>query len=144
MAAGAFQIYHEFKRLVGDKIIDLDTDVFKMGLLLSSYTPALDAHTVLADVTANESADTDYVRQTLGTVTWDETNGIITWDAADVSFGTSVDISAKYAFIYDDTPGAPVDPLVCYSDLDTGGGSVSSTNGSFQVTINASGILTLT
>ena len=144
MAAGAWQIYHQFKEYQGDNTIDLDADVFKCGLLLSSYTPALDAHTVLADVTANETADTDYVRQTLASVTWDETNGIVTFDSADISFGTSVDITAKYAFIFDDTPTSPADPLVCYSDLDTGGGSVSSTNGSFQITINASGIFTLT
>jgi hypothetical protein len=143
MAAGAWQVYTKFFEYQGDNTIDMDGDTFICALLFSSYTPNVQLHTVLADVVADECDNTDYARVTLTTIVWDATNLTLTFDADDISFGTSVDITAKYAVIFDDTPVTPTDPLVCYSDLDTGGGSVSSTNGSFQVTINASGIFTM-
>lgn len=144
MAAGAWQVYSKFMEYQGDGTLDMDTDTFKCALMLTGYTPDTDADALLADIVANESQDTDYAQQTLTAIIWDATNGVLTFDCADISFGTSVDITAKYAVIFDDTPTTPADPLVCYSDLDTGGGSVSSTNGSFQITINATGIFTMT
>ena len=142
MAAGNWIVYDGFKEYLGDGTIDLDGDTFKMKLLTSGYTPAL-THDVVADLT-NESADGDYAEQTLASVTWTKSGSTTTFDAADESFGDPVTITAKYAVIYDDTVSSPiVDPLVCYVDLDTGGGSVSSTASSFSVNMNASGILTL-
>ena len=77
----------------------------------------------------------------LGSVTVTETGGTVTFDCADISFGSAVTITAKYAVLFDDT--ATNDPLLVYVDLDTGGGSVSSTSSTFQITINASGVFTL-
>lgn len=141
MAAGTWQIYHTAIERMSDGTYDLDLDTFTCALLLAAYTPNLGAHVNLADVSANECAATDYARQNLASVTWDETNGTVTFDCADITFGTSVDITAKYALIFDNTHAS--DGLLCYLDLDTGGGSVSSTNGTFQIQINASGIFTV-
>lgn len=142
MAAGNWIVYQGFKEYLGDGTIDMDADTFKMKLLTSSYTPAR-THNVVADLT-NESVDGDYAEQTLAGVTWTRSGDTTTFDATDESFGDPVTITAKYAVIYDDTVSSPVvDPLVCYVDLDTGGGSVSSTASSFVINFNASGILTL-
>ena len=70
----------------------------------------------------------------------------MTWDSGDVSFGSAVTITAKYAVIVKGTAGslASTDKLVGYVDLDTTSGSttVSSTNGTFSVN-TPSGLFTL-
>jgi hypothetical protein len=141
MAAGAWVVYHDAKERLMDGTYDLDADTFTCALMLATYTPDAGADTDWADISANVCTSTDYAQVNLTSVTWDETNGTVTFDCIDISFGTSVDITAKYAVIFDNTHVS--DGLLCYSNLDTGGGSVTSTNGSFQITISASGIFTL-
>ena len=139
MSAGNWTFYNDFKEKLAKAEIDLDNDTLKCLLTTSSYTPSA-THSQLSDIT-NEVTDSDYARQTLGSVTVTETGGTVTFDCADISFGSSVTITGKYAVLYDDT--ATNDPLIVYVDLDTGGGSVSSTSSTFQITINASGVFTL-
>ena len=119
MSAGNWTFYNDFKEKLAKAEIDLDNDTLKCLLTTSSYTPSA-THSQLSDIT-NEVTDSDYARQTLGSVTF---------DCADISFGSAVTITGKYAVLYDDT--ATNDPLIVYVDLDTGGGSVSSTNNSFS------------
>tara|TARA_Y100001938_G_scaffold147479_1_gene228749 strand:+ start:1267 stop:1692 length:426 start_codon:yes stop_codon:yes gene_type:complete len=139
MAAGSWTFYNDFKEHLAKADVDMNGDTFKVLLTTSSYTPAA-THSTISDIT-NEVTDSDYSRQTLASVTVTETGGTVTFDADNISFGSAVSITAKYAVIYDDTHAS--DALMCYVDLDTGGGSVSSTNSTFQITINASGIWTL-
>ena len=139
MSAGNWTFYNDFKEKLAKAEIDLDNYTLKCLLTTSSYTPSA-THSQLSDIT-NEVTDSDYARQTLGSVTVTETGGTVTFDCADISFGSSVTITGKYAVLYDDT--ATNDPLIVYVDLDTGGGSVSSTSSTFQITINASGVFTL-
>lgn len=139
MAAGSWTFYNDFKEHLAKADVDCNSDTFKCLLTTSSYTPSA-THSTISDIT-NECADSDYSRQTLASVTVTETGGTVTFDSDDISFGSAVSITAKYAVIFDDTHAS--DALMCYVDLDTGGGSVSSTNSTFQITINASGIWTL-
>tara|TARA_R110002012_G_scaffold113813_2_gene259899 strand:+ start:338 stop:766 length:429 start_codon:yes stop_codon:yes gene_type:complete len=141
MSAGNFTFYNEFKESLAKADIDLNADTFKAVLLTSSYSPNVATNVNLSDISANITTDSDYTAQTLTNVTVTESGGTVTFDADDINFGSSVTITAKYLAIYDDTVAN--DPLVVYVDLDTGGGSVSSTSSTFQVTINASGIFTL-
>jgi hypothetical protein len=66
-----------------------------------------------------------------GGVTWTECGtGILQIDAADAVWSSST-ITARYAAIYDNTPGsAATNPLMGYLDF---GGNITSTNGSFTV-----------
>ena len=139
MSAGNWTFYNDFKEKLAKAEIDLDSDTLKCLLTTSSYTPSA-THSVLTDIT-NEVTDSDYSRQTLSNVTVTETGGTVTVNCDDISFGSAVTITAKYAVLFDDT--ATNDPLIVYVDLDTGGGSVSSTSSTFQITINASGVFTL-
>lgn len=141
MSAGNFTFYNAFKLSLAKAEVDLDTNTFKAVLLTSSYTPNVASQSILSDISGNIISDSDYVAQTLGSVTVTESGGTVTFDSADINFGNSVTLSAKYLALYDDTSAN--DKLVVYVDLDTGGGSVSSTSSTFQVTINASGIFTL-
>ena len=142
MAAGTWQVYHTAIERFFDGTYDIDGDTFICALLDNAHTPDLAAHDDLTDVAGDEIADTDYGRVTLTTVTWDETNGTATFDADNIDFGTSVDIAARYAVIFDDTHAE--DGLVAYLDLNDGGSSnVSSSSSEFVIQIAATGIFTV-
>ena len=83
--------------------VNLSSDTFKVGLTTSSYTPDASTHDEYADIT-NEVSGNGYAQQTLGSVTFSQTGGTATFDAADPVFTASGGaIVARYYFIYDDT-----------------------------------------
>jgi hypothetical protein len=152
MAAGAWQVYaNGLVNILGGNIDLADATHLRMTLVTSSYTPSRDAHSTWADVSANEVANgngyTTHGKVLAGTVTASGSpSDLITFDVDDQSW-TSSTITAKYAVIVEDADAdnalASTDLLIAYCDLDTGGGSVSTTNGTFAVTINASGVFTV-
>lgn len=143
MAAGTWQTYFTARERLMDGTYDVDDDTFIAVLLDNAHTPDLAVHNDLTDVAGDEIADTDYGRITLTTVTWDETNGIVTWDCDDIDFGTTVDLAARYCVIFDDTHAE--DGLVAYLDLNDGGSTnVSSSASQFLIQIAATGVFTLT
>ncbi len=129
-------------------LIDLDTDTIVCVLLTSSYTPNRTAHDTWSDVSAAEVATGGgYTAggEALANKAVTHNAGTVTFDADDVSW-SSATITAKYAALVKRAAGAldPGDLLVAYVDLDTGGGSVTSTASTFAVAWNAAGILTAT
>lgn len=144
MAAGTWSAYGLFKERLSEGGINLASDTFKCLLLGTGYTPNLSTEDDLADIVASEIADAGYARVTLASVTNTHSAGTVTWDAADISFGTAVSIAAKRAVIYDDTHAS--DALVCVLDLNTAGTAsvAQSVSGNFKITIDAAGILTIT
>lgn len=146
--AASITFYNSFRKYLGDGTVDLDTHTFKVLLTSSSYTPSATTHTVKADVTNELSTANGYTAggATLGTVTWSQSGGTVTFDAADTAWTASGgSITARYAVIYDDTPTSPADPLVAYILLDTTPADVTATDGNtLTLQWNASGIFTLT
>jgi hypothetical protein len=145
MPAGNFIVFNLAKLKLANGTFDLDTQTFKMALTTSSQ--ALAATFVgtstdcrYADLTAEVAAGGGYTTggKTLS-ATWTQATGTITFDCDDQAW-TSSTITAKYAVIYADNTN---DDLLCFVDLDTGGGSVSTVSGTLTVTINASGVFTL-
>jgi hypothetical protein len=143
--AASITFYHSFKEFLGDGTIDLDIHTFKVMLVASGYTPSASTHTVKADVTNELSTANGYTAggATLGSVTWGQSGGTATFDAADTTWTASGGpITARYAVIYDDT--AASDELVAHILLDTTPGDVTATDGNtLTLTWNASGIFTL-
>lgn len=144
MAAEAWKFYNTAREYIGDGTIDLDDHAFKMGLVTSSYTPNMETHTVLADIT-NELSGSGYARFAL-TPTWVRSTTTVTWDTNDATFTASGgSITARRAFIYDDTPSSPADPLLCLSLLDSTPADVSVSDGNtLTIAIHSSGVFTLT
>jgi hypothetical protein len=149
MAAGAWKVYGAADEAIHKGTIDLDSDHFRMVLVTATHTPDQDAHDTWSDVSANEVAaggGYDTHGKAL-TQTVARTNKVTTFDVDDQSWAAST-ITAKYAVIVKDADNngalAAGDLLVAYCDLDTGGGSLSSSAGAFSVTINASGVFTST
>ena len=126
-----------------NKEIDLDTDTIKVMLCTSAYTPNQDTHQYKASVT-NEVVGTGYTAGgatlTGVTVTYTAGTNTLAIDAADVSWASST-ITARYAVIYDGTPGTDATrPLIAYVDF---GADVPSSGGPFSITWDAAGIATV-
>ncbi|MFD7045372.1 hypothetical protein [Rhodococcus jostii] len=138
------KLYGLALKSVFDKEIDWNTDTIKVMLATSSYTPDQDTHQYKSSVT-NEVTGTGYTAggATLASATTSYTTGTNTLvlDAADSSWTTST-ITARYAIIYNSTPGTDATrPLIAYVDF---GADVSTTAGTFTITWDAAGIVTLT
>lgn len=72
-----------------------------------------------------------------GSVTWAEVGrSAVVFDAADVTWSSST-LTARYAILRKDTGTGSTSPVIGYMDF---GENVSSTNSTFQVAWNASGI----
>lgn len=134
MATGNFTLYNTGKLALLNGTVDLDGDNIVVALVVAGYTPNV-AHDTWSDVSSQECADADYNQQALSSVTLTQSGGTVTWDCADISFGTTVSITAKYAVFVRGTTGslAASDPLIGYVDLETDGGAVSSTNSVFAL-----------
>lgn len=138
------KMYGLFLKSLANKEIDLDSDTLKVMLCTSSYTPNQDTHQYKSDIT-NEITGTGYTAggATLAsvTVTYDGPSNTLTLDAADPSWASSV-LTARYAIFYDATPGTDATrPLIAYMDFTT---DFVSTGGTFLITLNASGIASIT
>ena len=145
MAAGNWIVFNRAKLKLANGTFDLDTQTFLMALTTSAQV--LDATFVggstdcrYADLTAEVASGGGYTTggKTLA-ATWTQSTGTITFDVDDQAWTAST-ITAKYAVIYANNTN---DDLLCVVDLDTGGGSVSTTAGTLTITINASGVFTL-
>ena len=127
-----------------NKLIDYDSDVIKVSLHTSTYAPNQDTHDFFNDAT-NEVTGTGYTAggATLGTkaITYTAGTNVFMIDAADTVWSAST-ITARYAVVYDSTPGtAATNPLICYIDF---GADVISSAGDFTITWSGSGIATVT
>lgn len=146
MAAGAFTFYDSFSEALGDGTIDLDTQTLRLALFTSSYTPNVATQATYAGITNEVANGNGYTTtgEALTSVTWGQTGGVATLDAADVTWTASGgSIVARYAVLY--SAGATGNDLIGYFLLDSTPADVTATDGNtLTVQWNASGILTLT
>ena len=115
--------------------IDFDTDTFKMLLVTSTYT-ASKSHDKRDDIT-NEVTGTGYTTGgnacSVSVAATDNTNNDVEISFTVTSW-TSATITARAGVIYKSRGGASsADELVGYVDF---GSDVSSTNGTFAVTVS--------
>ena len=131
-----------------NKLIDLDGDAIKCSLHTSTYTPNQDTHDFFNDATNEVAAGGGYTAGgvTLTGVTaaasqYTGATNVWAFDAADATWAAST-ITARYAVVYDSTPGtAATNPLLFYVDF---GADVSSTGGTFTVSWAAGGLAKVT
>jgi hypothetical protein len=146
MAQGDIIIFDQFLKDVEDKLHDLDTDTFKLGLVDSTTTPT----TTTADPrwgaggttnfdTNEVTAGGNYTAEgaTLASVTNTLTGGKVVWDAADVSFAqhASNPTNARWAIVYNNSDAGK--RCVLAVDL---GSTFNMTTGDLSIAWNASGI----
>lgn len=146
--AASITFYNSFKEYVADGTFDLNTDTFKVALVLSGYTFSA-AHTVYADISASEHSNANGYTTggaTLASVTFSQTSGTATFDAADTTWTASGgSIVARRAIIYKSgTANARVSPLVASILMDTTPADVTVTTGNvLTLQYNGSGIFAL-
>jgi hypothetical protein len=148
MAANAWTVHNEFKEMLGNGYINLDTDSF-IAILATSASNLNTATTAgYASVTSEVTEANGYLQGTKAVTSpsWTETSGTCDWDVADIVWTASGgSITARFAGIYDDTPTTPTaDPIVCSTLLDNTPDDVTATDGNtLTISINASGVFTL-
>lgn len=138
------KFYGLFWKSLCNKEIDLDSDTIKLMLCSSSYTPDQDTHQYKSDV-SDEITGTGYTAggATVASVVVSYNTGtnVLSFDATDVTWTTAT-ITARYAILYDATPGSDATrPLIGYIDF---GGDVTSTGADFTIVWDAAGIGTVT
>ena len=134
-------IYSNFKKAVGEGLLDLGADTLKCALLTSAHTPSA-SHVAYADVAGDEVAGTGYTAggQALADVTWALSGTSAVLDATDPAWSEAT-ITARYAVVYaDKTAGGLTNPLLCLLDF---GQDVGVTGGTFSVAFDAAGVLVL-
>ena len=150
MAQGDVTLFNEFKEDVGQKIHNLSSDTFKLGLVTNAVTPA--ASTTDPRWGAGGSTDLSSSQVTpggnyatggpaLASSSWSETSGTATFDATDVSIAQDAanPNNARWAIVYNDTSAGK--EAIAFVDL---GGVTDLTAGNLAITWNASGIFSLT
>ena len=115
----------------------------KLMLCTSDYVPNQDTDMYKSSVT-NEVVGKEYTEKGIAltnvTVTYDSDTNTIKVDGDDITLANST-ITARYAVIYDSASGVEATmPLIAYIDFET---DQISSNGSFVITFDASGIFTI-
>ena len=132
-------VYNRFMYNLMKKLVDLEGDTIKCGLLTDAYTPGEDDD-VWADVSGDEASGVGYTADgaTLAnkTVTQDDVNDRGVFDADDVAWANST-ITARYAVLYDTTVSSS---LICLIDFEEG---KSTTDQDFHIVWHADGIIIL-
>lgn len=149
MPAGAWRVYGTAVEKIARNTLDLDTHTFRIVLLTNAYTPNQNTHGTWADMSAAQVSGTGYTANgRLVTQSVSRTNLVVTFDTDDHSWPSST-LTAKYAAIVRDANAdgtlASTDDLLCFCDLETGSGTgVSTTSAALTITMNASGLFTIT
>lgn len=130
-----------------NKEIDFAADAIHMCLVDDTYTPS-QAHNYFNDVVGDELPDAEggytHEGKLLATLTsaYDDGTGIFKIDATVDPVWTAATFTARYAIIFDNTPGTDATkPLISYIDF---GANVSVTAGTFTVTLHDDGIAKVT
>lgn len=151
MAVSAYWYEKAFANMLGGETagesskVDWLSDAIKVMLCTSAYTPDQGLHEFQSDVTGEVANGNGYT--TGGAVLANKTLSVntstkVTKLSGDAVSWSNSTITARYAVIYDSTPGsAASNPLLGYVDF---GADFSSNNGTFQVTWDAAGIFTIT
>jgi hypothetical protein len=122
---------------------DNTTTTIKVMLVTSTYTPDIDLHEFISDVT-NEVVGTGYTAGGKAIVnrtkTIDDTLDIVKYDADDVAWLSST-ITARGAVVYKDTGTPATSPLIGYLDF---GADKSTSNVTFTIQWSAEGVFKVT
>jgi len=150
MAQGDVVLFQQFEEDLGNKVHDLDADVFKLGLIDSVQTPVATTADPRWGAGGSTNFDTNEVTQT-GNYTaegldiaavWTRATNVCKLDATDVTTWTqnaSNPDDARWAILYNSTSAGK--ECVLFVDL---GSIFDMTTGDLNITWNAGGLFTHT
>lgn len=140
-ASGYFGLTLE-KQLIAAGGESLEAETNNYWLLADAATPDFTTHDFRADLVANEVTGTNWAAGGVDLTSTEVTlaAGVLTFDAADVSVASTTITNAMAGVLSTQTGADATDKLLLLQDFVT---AVSTVNGTFQVQMNASGILTI-
>lgn len=142
MAEGDAHVVNNFKEQLLLKVIDCDTDVFRVALYSDAYAAGQIDGAAPAYSSTNEIVASGYTAtgQSIGTpvVTQDDTNDWAKWDddGTDVTWSSLATATIQRAILYDDTTGTKY--LCIIWEIAT-----NSNGGDYTLQFNTNGMLTL-
>ncbi len=152
MAQGTLVVFDEFKQTIGESLVDLETDAFKLAFinivpLVSDADPRWGAGGG-TNLSTSEVSGTNYTAGGNATANpaYTQASGTATWDVDDpatwlqhVSGPTDI----KTGIVYDDTDAGK--RAIAFIDMTTDGGTtpLSLVDGDITVAVNVAGIFTL-
>lgn len=152
MARGDLYVFNALAEWIGEKLIDLETDTIKLGLITDTVTPLQNTATPTWDGTSSQEYDGNEVSTGGGytaggfTLSGPElvlSGAVATFDDDDSDLSLAQNGSgftnAYWGIMYSDT--ATAKNAICFIDL---GGPISEQAGPININFNASGILTIT
>lgn len=145
MARGDILTFEEFVLQIGTESHNFSSDTLKLGIVDNTITPTIgDTTPTWGDYSANEvGTGGGYVAGgiTLTSVTFTETGGVATLDAANISLvqDASGFTDAYWGIIYNDTNAT--DMAISFLEF---AGPVSEVAGPIAINWSASGIATIT
>ena len=127
-------IYNNFIDKIGEKVYDMPNDTFKMVLLDDGHTPSA-AHVDYADISGDELSNGNGYTTGGATlsVTWTETGGVATFDAADAQWANA-NFTSRYGVIVNTSVS---NELVCLIDFTE---NKQASGITFEVRFDANGI----
>jgi hypothetical protein len=148
MAATNWRTFDQFKLWVSDGTFNLASDTFKLTLHTNTFVPNLATQAVYADLTNELATANGYTNGglTLSGVTWSKSGATTTFTCTNPTLtaaGGSIGPFRHAVIRKSGTANTHVDPLVCYSTLDTADITITDTN-TLTIQINASGIFNVT
>jgi len=143
MASGDITFFHQFKVDLGNKIHDLDTDTWKVGLITSAVTPAAADAAPHWGGTGTTNYSTNQVTPggnyatggpSLTALAYTNSSGTVSWQAAKVSIAShaSNPTNARWGIIYNSTDANK--RAAAYVDL---GSARDLTQGLFEIRWNS-------
>lgn len=147
-AAGKWKLYDAAKLYIGDGTMDLNSGTFKCALFTSSSNCNTLTNSTLAALTNQVASGNGYTTggNTLGSVTYTQSSGTATFDAADTTWtADGGSITARFAVVYQSgTVNLVTDALLAVCLLDTAPADVTVTSGNtLTIQFSASGLFTL-
>ena len=152
MARGDFTVFNEFLISLGEKLINLETDTIKLGLIDNAVTPLVDTATPTWDVTSSQEYDGNEVATsaeypagglTLSGPELVRLAAVATFDDDDSDLSIAQNgagfTDAYWGILYSDT--ATAKNAIGFLDM---GGPVSQQAGPININWSGSGILTIT
>lgn len=139
---------------LGAKLANLSTDTLQVGLIASGTLAARgtsENYVFVSDLLANggsaltevSTSGTGYTRQALTSVSYTRSGLVVTLTAANPSWPAAT-FSTVYGWLHDETASSGTDATRRLIALWDFGGAQSVTGAMFQLTVNASGLVTWT
>ena len=117
---GEWNVYQEYKRLLGLGQINNTLHTFKLALIKFTYVPNLINQRYWSEISNHELVAHSYPQggATIPLKQWlrDDNNNSVVWSANQVDFNLQEIVNVKYLVIYNNT--AVNKPLVCWSFID--------------------------